>query len=397
VLPRLAYIADVPVEASYHGSALLFRLLENYPPEKLIVIEGSLLTSQPNRRLPKVRYEKLHVGLERLLRTRFATWYSSWLTLTAATRASRINALLKGYKPDALLTVTHGYSWITAARFSAQHSRPFHMICHDDWARSINVISLMKSRLESFFGVLYRQAQSRLCVSPFMRDYYLDRYGAEGTLLLPCRAADCPVYSEPPPRLKQPRPCLTIAFGGTICSAGYARALRALGNILEKFGGRLLLFGPITPESARRDGLDRPNIEVRGLLDSEKLLRCFRNEVDGLFVPMSFDPKDRENMEISFPSKLTDYTASGVPMLIYGPPYSSAVRWATQNPGVAEVVSVEDPARLTAAIEKLAHTPSYRVELATKALEAGREFFSHEKAQSTFYATLTPIGQRDDI
>jgi hypothetical protein len=57
---------------------------------------------------------------------------------------------------------------------------------------------------------------------------------------------------------------------------------------------------------------------------------------------MSFNAVDRANMEISFPSKLTDYTAVGLPLLIYGPHYCSAVQWARENPGVAEVVTADN-------------------------------------------------------
>ena len=42
MLPRLLYVGDVPVEASYHGSALLHRLLVNYPPDRLSVIETAM-------------------------------------------------------------------------------------------------------------------------------------------------------------------------------------------------------------------------------------------------------------------------------------------------------------------------------------------------------------------
>ena len=45
-LPRLLYIGDVPVEASYHGSALLYRLLQTYPPDRLRIIEAGLAASQ---------------------------------------------------------------------------------------------------------------------------------------------------------------------------------------------------------------------------------------------------------------------------------------------------------------------------------------------------------------
>src|SRR5207253_10669972 len=44
--PRLVYIGDVPVESTYHGSLLLHRLLQIYPPDKLGVVEGSISVSR---------------------------------------------------------------------------------------------------------------------------------------------------------------------------------------------------------------------------------------------------------------------------------------------------------------------------------------------------------------
>ena len=41
-LPRLLYVGDVPVEASYHGSALIYRLLQRYPVERLRIVEGNI-------------------------------------------------------------------------------------------------------------------------------------------------------------------------------------------------------------------------------------------------------------------------------------------------------------------------------------------------------------------
>src|SRR4026209_848898 len=81
-LPRLLFLGDVPMESSYHGSALLFRLLQGWPAERLRVVETNLLRSLPERRLPGVQYEELRVGSARLLHTRFARWYGSWLMRT---------------------------------------------------------------------------------------------------------------------------------------------------------------------------------------------------------------------------------------------------------------------------------------------------------------------------
>jgi hypothetical protein len=54
-LPRLSYLGEVPLECSYHGSALLWRWLENYPTKDLLIVEG-IHRSSVERRLPGVRY-----------------------------------------------------------------------------------------------------------------------------------------------------------------------------------------------------------------------------------------------------------------------------------------------------------------------------------------------------
>jgi hypothetical protein len=115
--------------------------------------------------------------------------------------------------------------------------------------------------------------------------------------------------------------------------------------------------------------------------------RC-RSEADVLFVPMSFAKADKANVEISFPSKLTDYTAMGLPLLIHAPAYSSVVRWALENPGVAEVVDTEDTGRLAEALKSLARNPEHRTRLAAEALAVGNRLFSHAAAVARFHGAL---------
>ena len=91
-------------------------------------------------------------------------------------------------------------------------------------------------------------------------------------------------------------------------------------------------------------------------------------------------------MEMAFPSKLADCTATGLPLLIYGPSYCSAVVWARENQGVAEVVEAES--HLGEAIKRLANDPAHRVSLGKRALEVGREYFTHDRVQEVFSAAL---------
>ena len=386
-LPCLLYIGDVPIESSYHGSALLFRLLQRYPVEKLRIVESGTSVSEQERRLPRVNYTDYSLRGSRWLNTRFHRWVSAYYTLSASRRARSIPRLIDGFQADALLTVAHGYGWLTAAQYAKQHELPLHLIVHDDWPR-LATNSLLSKRLDVTFGTIYRQAASRFCVSPFMRDAYRRRYGSDGKVLFPSRAADCPEYDAPPERLSRNDHPLTVAFGGTINSPGYVRALKAVATALEVFHGRLLIFGPVTSEAAQRNGLVGPNITLCGLVTSDELMVKFREEVDVLFVPMSFDPTDRANMEVGFPSKLTDYTSVGLPLLIYGPSYCSAVRWARENPGVAEVVTDENPESITSAVWRLAESPTHRFDLGRQALDVGKRYFAHEVAQRSFHQAL---------
>src|SRR6476469_6184548 len=114
-LPRLLYIGDVPVESSYHGSALLFRLLNRYDPQELLIVEGGEGNSRPYRRLRGVRYECLRVPGARALRTRFHKWAGAWFSLRAARRAPALDKIAYDFEPQLVLTVAHGFAWLAAA------------------------------------------------------------------------------------------------------------------------------------------------------------------------------------------------------------------------------------------------------------------------------------------
>ena len=384
-LPRLLYIADVPVESSYHGSALLYRLLEEYPPEKLLIIETNLLVSQSQRRLSNVEYKQLRIGNQRWLNTRFTKYLTSFYLLTAKKNISQIPNLLGNFQPEAVLTVTHGYSWLIAAQWAEQNNLPLHLILHDDWISMAPMLETVRKWLDRQFKNIYHQAKSRFCVSPFMVEEYQRRYGISGTVLYPCRAKDTIAPTEPVIKLREENQPFTVAYGGTINTSGYVKALLQLAEALEKVNGQLIIYGTLTKESAIKGGLNLPNIVIGGLIPAHQFIERIQQEADVLFLPMSFDEKDKINMQVSFPSKLTDYTATGLPLLIHGPSYCSAVRWARENPGVAEVIETQEKNALILALKKIYQDSKYYYKLASMALLKGNEYFSHSLAVNYFY------------
>jgi glycosyltransferase involved in cell wall biosynthesis len=386
--PRLLYIGDVPVEASYHGSALLHRLLADYPPEKLCVVETAA-PSIPSRRLPDARYLSYPIAKQRWLNTRFHPHAVAWFSRVAARMGPSIATIVNEFQGEAVLTVAHGFGWLAAADFAAKQKLPLHLMVHDDWPRVAQVKSAFRDWLDKSFASVYQQARSRFCVSPALCAAYETRYRVSAEVLYPMRARDAADFEAPPARVGRNDEPFTIAFAGSINSSGYVQALIALQAALTFIGGRLLIFGPLSANEARQCGLNEPHTTVRGLLSAPDLMACLREEADALFVPMSFAPEDRTNMALAFPSKLADCTAVGLPLIVYGPAYCSAVAWARENSGAAEVVDREQSAELSDGVARLARDPSRRLALGKRALEVGRRYFAQEAVQQVFDRAIT--------
>lgn len=388
MLPRLCYIGDVPIEASYHGSALLYRLVQKYPAQNLIVVEQNYRRSIPGRRLANVRYEELRTNyMVRFLNTRIHALAGGWITLNAARQARNVRGVLREFRPQAILTVAHGFSWLAASAFAERYKLPLHLIVHDDWPRMASV-GPVKPWMERRFCSVYRRAASRLCVSPVMVEEYERRYGVSGTVLYPSRAYDTPCISDigeiKPPR---DRP-FTIAFAGSLNTGDYIRQLIALSRMVGKFEGRMLLFGPYDDKSLIANGLNVNNVVIGGLLPYAELVRRLRTEADVLFIPESFEEARTGELDLSFPSKLTDYTATALPLLIWGPKESAAVMWASSEPGVAATVTEADDSAMAAMLQKLTTDLAWRRNLGAAAFEVGNRYFSPRRAQTILYDAL---------
>ena len=134
-LPNLIYIGDVPIERSFHGSLLLYRLLEDYPISALTVVEtGS--ESLSTKRLTDVPYLSLMMR-SRWLETRFHSLVLSW-SMIRATRSDFLTRLGK-LRFDAVMTAAHGLGWLLASAVATDAGVPLHLIMHDDWPRVANV------------------------------------------------------------------------------------------------------------------------------------------------------------------------------------------------------------------------------------------------------------------
>lgn len=387
-LPRLLYIGDVPVCQTGSGSVLLFRLLQTYPRDRLVVVEGNLTVSDRTRRLSGIQYEVLPIQAS-WMPGRLAKYYCYWLQLMAPRRWRSLKSLLLRFRPEAVLTVAHGYSWLAAARLAEAYKLPLHLICHDHWPNITFQSPGYRHWVDRDLRRVYRQAAERYCVSPGMEETYRLLSGARGQILLPARSIDAPRYDSPPERLRATSGSLKIVYAGI----GYTPYLKMLGKLagcVERTGDEVHIFTHTHLDAATRGrtGLDRANVHIHPAVPAERLIQQLRQSADVLLLPLTFEAGLRLNMRFLFPSKLTEYTAAGLPIVIWAPPDSSAVRWALENPGAAVTVSVESAEDVARVLVRIRQDPDYRYSLAASALEAGERHFSHVVADRIFHAGL---------
>ena len=382
--PPLLYMCDFPPSNLGGGPILLSRLLTEYPVDAITVLTSTRFAkvSPPEGRL---RCEEIVVPLSDghgrfgLGRLRVAL---NWLRIPLI--ALRAKRLIERRKISAILTVLHG-QFCFAAAIAARLSRiRYVLIVHDDYASGMNMIGRRLAR------AVLRGAAHIYCVSPNMRQSLLSDFGADSQVQWPA------TQRPPSESARVARDEFAIVFAGSI-TAAVEDSLRVLGELLTC--GKLVACGVRNPklhlysivkEEQKRDwGWDHPAIEVHPWINQSELARILRT-ADILFLPFSFAPSQRHTVETAFPSKTADYLASGTPILVFGPSYSSLVAYARQE-RFAAIVCEQDPELLADAIRRIAADAEYRQALSSQALQTFSRHHDIDRQREEFLRVLHSI------
>jgi len=385
-LPRLVYISDVPLESHMHGSLLMYRLLQRYPAERLRVLEV-LAVSNRSRRLADVSYSSVGTLVGRARSTRFSAFVDTFCLPPLLSCPWPLDVFWPGFKPQAVLTVGHGAGCLVASRYALNRRLPLHLVAHDDVRRFLPT-SASRNWTERKFAAAYQYASSRLCVSPKLEQVYCERYGVSGSVLYPASGDDTPVFETPSegPGLGQP---FTIAFAGNVFSLGQLQLLVKASEMLARMGGKLLLFGPHERSRLEAAGMNLAVTVLRGTLKSVDLIEVMRLEAHALLLPWTFEPNEVVELSLSFPSKLTDYMATGLPILVWGPRDNPVDAWMKEVPETMVGITDALPESFLQALASLAGDKGRRLKFGQRSLAAGKRFFSPDVAARKFEAALT--------
>ncbi len=359
---RLLYVCDFPPSNLGGGPILMSRLLKEYSSDSLTVLTSKRYAriSPPEGRLDcEQNCVALSEGYGRfgLGRLRIAL---NWLRIPLiALTAIRI---IRRRRIAAILTVLHGYFHFVATLAARLTGIPYVVIVHDDYTCQMNTLVRQMTR------AVLRNAARIYCVSPGMQETVRLQFGVESELQRP--ASEKPAFAAS----RQQKDELSIVFAGSI-TAAVEDSLRALAELivtgkLKESGipnAKLHLYTVVRDEQKRAWGWDHADIVIHSWVGQNELVQVLRN-ADILFLPFSFAPSERHTVETAFPSKTADYLASGTPILIFGPEYSSLVGYARRE-GFGEIVSDRKPELLIGAIRRLTADPECRQMVMSRSLQ----------------------------
>ena len=387
--PRLLYVGEFPPSNHHGGAILIKRLLEKHPADCLSVITstGGLKASQATGLV-----ECHHIALPIFARSECAgirPLVRAANGLGLGLVALRAILEIRRKRIEALITIVQGRYYLAAALAAWATGTPHITIVHDNFV-SVNSSSSNFSRrgLRYLAGKTLRSAAHIYAVSPEMQSLVLRECGVESEIQLPSSALS-PRRAEDQAQISH-EGCPIILFAGTM---GYTvrDCLDLLADLIAsgQVKAKLHLCTAMTETELQTFGRNCHEIVCRGWVPQPELQEAL-SSADILFLPYSFLESSRETVETAFPSKIADYLAAGKPILVFGPRYSSLVRYASKQ-AFAEIVGEFSSTALVHGIQKIVLSTLYQKKLAARALDVFSANHDINCQQQKFHLTLQRI------
>ena len=370
--PFLIIISQEIPHSKGAGSILLLRLLAQWPTDRLAIFGPNPPKEAETLDCPYHHYQPI---IERLQYSRFAPLAPplTWLLPLALPDVSV-------HPPAIVLSVMQTSVYYRAAQRVARRYRlPLALIIHDDPEEIEPIRWWTRSLVRKFNTNVYQSAGIRFCVSPQLRDELCDRYGAPGEVLYPNRS-----------RSLKPRPValndilrrqdgLVVGYAGTV-RYGYGDRLEQLLPVFRRHQTTLRIYSLEKPRFLRQNG-----VEYAGSFSPNGVWERVKEECDAVILPYCGPEHGHENLyRTHFPSKLPEYLALGMPVIITGPNYATGMQWGVTHPDAAVVVPATDPSELGAVLTRLRNEGAYRASLAGGALRASTGELDPDRIDETF-------------
>jgi glycosyltransferase involved in cell wall biosynthesis len=352
-LTRILLVSYTVPENRMGGGLLLHRHFTLGSPFDL-----GIITSNPSE--PSIggfcRLIREPAVLERLKRTRLATWFHDYTHLVhSRIPDSRLLRAAEEFQPDIILNVAETYLSRHALLLARKLGIPF--ACYFmDWAHyAAYTHSWAIPHMDRMFRHLYRECDLAFCISEGMKD----ELGPHANVRI--------VHPIPgiAPRLEIVAPTVGRAF--TFLFAGnlahwYGEQMQAIMSLCEDVPELALrVFGAYHHWDAAFEKRQTELGVYGGFRPFEELEGEFQT-ADAFLLPMGFDPASALIERTSFKTKFLDYLLHDKPIVVWGPEYCTAIQIARRY-GCALCVTDPEPKAAIAGMRRLANDEALRNEL----------------------------------
>jgi glycosyltransferase involved in cell wall biosynthesis len=376
---KLAVVSHA-VPPAWSGQAMvLARLFSRIAPERLVVITKAATPPAPGVGawycLPGEPLESARLG-----RGLLGDWS---VAVRVAVRGIRIARRARREGCDVIVACTGDLIDLPASGIACRLLRiPLVVYSFDDYLSQWRFSPQALCRARLLEPVVLRIAAAVIVPNEAAAAEVANRWS--GTPRVVRNPACGPAAAGPAP----PPPACTILYTGAIYHVNESafRTLIAGLDLAAELDPELVIYTAQDRDRIAAEGVAGPRVRVHPHVDPGVASDLQRSAAI-LFLGFSFDSSVPEIVRTSAPGKLSDYLASGVPILALAPPGSFLAEFlATRGCGL--VVDRDSPEAVADAIRRLRGDAPLRESLVAAALACARREFTAEAAGADFLAAV---------
>jgi glycosyltransferase involved in cell wall biosynthesis len=252
-------------------------------------------------------------------------------SVTVPQLAEQVRQFIKETKPELIFCTLEGQTMIRLAD-QIQKTVPLPMVTQvwdppQWWMRSNSVDGWSVNGVLKTFSSVLKNSQAVAAASWSMAETYNREHGCKAIPVVPGLPQTW--AKQPATRLNDSNK-LVIGFAGQMYSKDEWNALLETLDALDwKVEGRDVEIKMLGREF-ELEGFNKRNIQYLGWRDQLESIEIL-SQCDILYCPYFFDRQLESTARLSFPSKLTTYLASGRPVLLHGPEYSSPFKFLKEH------------------------------------------------------------------
>ncbi len=387
---NLLVVSGYPPNLTNGGGIILCSLLSELSKNNLSIITNENFLEKikvsPNNKLLEVK----HTGVKPLkMKVKGLSRFFRFLNFIKIFTATYL--IKKNIRKDTVILVIPWSgelaSELTVAVYFANKlwKVPFLVYEMDDWKANIERAGLIAKVSERYFHEkLLKNAYKIYVISHKMADDFFYRYGVSSHVLPHC--VDIQKYNHSFKKESQSR--YYMYYTGAV----YGAQIDSIKNIISAIEEvndidiSLVIFTNQTKTDLEDLGVLSKKVCVKEAVPVKQIPSLLM-KADILLLPFSFRSEEVHVVSSSYPTKTADYLASGVPILVHAPHYSTIAQEASGD-GWGLVVDQPNIDGLKDSIRLLISNADLRDQLSERARSVASEKHDIKRCRTEFFASI---------